>query len=219
LVKALLADARKWLALIDLPSGSQHYDARTHTLLTAALELQGRLRRTLELCDYGPELLRNGAAIPVGIEGVIRIALFSIWRLCYDTEFVENRREELDWAIKALETHLTDVQQSPGLPAEGPNPPDSFCYGENEVEGLSLYQWRLLQALWGEGQPREAVPEADVIRHVYQGKGKSSDTHRALMELRRRTQRCLEAKNISLSIELDNGYLSLLPISPQRSRG
>jgi hypothetical protein len=93
----------------------------------------------------------------------------------------------------------------------GPVAPDKFRWGQREVRGLSMHQWRLLEALCQEGRLRNAVPTAQVIRHVY-GEKANERRRRALDQLRRRTQEKLDAAGVGLLIDLTNQSYRLTPI-------
>jgi len=78
---------------------------------------------------------------------------------------------------------------------------------------LSLLQWRLLDALCQEGRPRPAVPTAEVIRSVYGDTAEAAeDRRRALEQVRRRTQRKLDAAEVGLLIDVTNQSYRLMPL-------
>ncbi|OAI45067.1 hypothetical protein AYO44_13165 [Planctomycetaceae bacterium SCGC AG-212-F19] len=92
---------------------------------------------------------------------------------------------------------------------DGPFPPDGFRWSGKQVTGLSIPQWKLLDALCVSGRLRDAVPLNEVIRQVY---GIDKYKQRALGELRRRTENKLTENDIPLAFDLTNQTLRLLPI-------
>jgi hypothetical protein len=101
-----------------------------------------------------------------------------------------------------------------GSGAYGPAPPDLFRWEGVQVCGFSPHQWRFLDALFEAGRLRDAVPVAEIIRHVY---GADASTHenqrRALEQVRRRTQAKLDGDGVRLLIDLTNHTYRLIPTS------
>jgi hypothetical protein len=105
------------------------------------------------------------------------------------------------------------VPNDPPPEANGPHPPDRFRWGAATAGRLSGLQYRLLEALWGDGRPREAVPLGELVRELYPGRREGKDPRLALLALRRRVQERLDQANVRLEIDRANDTLRLRPTS------
>jgi hypothetical protein len=93
-----------------------------------------------------------------------------------------------------------------------------FRWQGQQVDGLTVRQRALLQALWDDDAraPAEGKTLADVTKSVYgeRANPKDRDTSKKLHELRRRTQRALDATHVPLVIDADGktGLWTLTPL-------
>jgi hypothetical protein len=128
---------------------------------------------------------------------------------------------DLERAVQKLAAGVAIQERNPvhtpteatNPPRIGPIPPDRFCWQDSEADGLSLPQYRLLEILCLDGRLRDAVAIPLVVDHIYPKPSKRpKDPLRALNELRKRTQRKLDAARILLLIDWTNQSLRLMPI-------
>jgi hypothetical protein len=93
----------------------------------------------------------------------------------------------------------------------GPVPPDAFVWDGKRHQGFTSDQWTLLSLLWDPEtrQPRDSVPLAEIFRVVC--RNARVDQGKALLELRKRTQKRLDAAHIPLLLDQTAGCLRLLP--------
>ncbi len=91
-------------------------------------------------------------------------------------------------------------------PQDGPVPPDGFRLSGRLCDGLSVYEYRLLESLWG----KEARLLQDVIDHVYGHDADNKD--QAVMSLVKRVRNKLLQAQIPAEITSKSGYLVLKSI-------
>jgi hypothetical protein len=134
-VAPVLAHAKKWLAYIGLVEHEARYDARHHNLLIATMDNRGLLAEALMRCGYGPGLAAMPLALPVGTEGIVHDALLTLLRLCNPNGEAPSLKNNLEWAIRAIELHLAEGQQTEARSI--PNQKDAGGQAENPQSSLT----------------------------------------------------------------------------------
>jgi hypothetical protein len=116
----------------------------------------------------------------------------------------------LQWVRDGAWIEATRARRPPEV-RFGPVPPDTFLWDGKRADGFTPLQWRLLALLWdsASGKPKDGVPLEEVYRAVCQGA--RVDQAKALLELRKRTQKRLDAARIPLLLDQTAGLLRLLP--------